>query len=205
MFEYLLQNIFEANPQLVKIMNSKQHKYSKDLIRTKHELGLNQIQMATILSLSYNEYLELEFSSTDIPVNKYEDAFVKLSKINDNDIQAALNAPIDIIDSFGDFKFFDELNEDTQITLSSPLDTSNEFVFPSSSDAKKQATTPTLLKSYPGFDFSEELVEVRKSPLMNTDGFSHDKRRTKFEELSFPMKEELLRENGSNNFVKDAA
>lgn len=205
MFEDLLKNIFEANPQLAKIMNSKQHKYSKDVIRTKHELGLNQSQMATMLNLSFNEYLELEFSSLDIPVSKYEEAFVRLSKINDSDIQAALNAPIDIIDSFGDFKFSDELNEDTQITLSSPLDTSNEFVFPVSSDVEKQATTPIFLKSYPGFNFSEELVEVLKTPLMNTDSFSHDKRGTKFEELSSPMREELLSEDGSNNSMKDAA
>ena len=69
-------------------MQSAQYRCSKVLIRTKHELSLNQCQMAQLLELPYSEYLELEFSSLVIPVSAYEAAFVRLSKITDTDILA---------------------------------------------------------------------------------------------------------------------
>lgn len=86
--ESILKKLLESNPAFAKTMKSKQYRHSKALIRMKHELGLNQYQMAQLLELPYSEYLELEFSSLVIPVSAYEAAFARLSKITDTDILA---------------------------------------------------------------------------------------------------------------------
>lgn len=87
--ESILKKLLESNPAFAKTMQSAQYRCSKVLIRTKHELSLNQYQMAQLLELPYSEYLELEFSSLVIPVSAYEAVFARLSKITDAEILAA--------------------------------------------------------------------------------------------------------------------
>lgn len=84
-----MKRLFELNPSFAKTMKSKQYRYAKILIRTKHELGLNQRQMAQLLTLPYADYLALEFCSLTIAVNAYESAFVRLSQVTEDDIQSA--------------------------------------------------------------------------------------------------------------------
>ena len=135
MFHDFLKNIFTANPEFAELSNSKQYKYSKDLIRTKHQLGINQVQMALLLSISYNEYLELEFPSIDVPLVKYEEAFTRLGQINDADISAVLDSPLDIMNSFGNFRFTNEINENSQVTAPTLLRSSQDFDFTDVLDA----------------------------------------------------------------------
>lgn len=70
-------------------MNSKQYRHSKNLIRTKHELGLNQTQMARLLVMSNADYLDLEFASVQTLLSTYEAAFVRFSLMTEADIFAA--------------------------------------------------------------------------------------------------------------------
>lgn len=84
-----MKRLFELNPAFAKTMKSKQYRHSKALIRTKHELGLNQGQMAQLLALPYADYLEMEFSSLKLPVCAYDAVFARLSKITDADILTA--------------------------------------------------------------------------------------------------------------------
>ena len=89
MHEEILRQLFELNPAFAKTMKSKQYRYSKILIRMKHELGVNQRQMAQLLNLPYADYLALEFGSLTIAVNAYESVFVRLSQVTEDDIQSA--------------------------------------------------------------------------------------------------------------------
>lgn len=89
MHEEILNRLLESNPAFARTMKSKQYRYAKVLIRTKHELGLNQRQMAQLLTLPYADYLALEFSSLAMPVSSYDAAFVRLSQVTEDDIQSA--------------------------------------------------------------------------------------------------------------------
>lgn len=87
--ESILKKLFESNPAFAKTMKSKQYRHSKALIRMKHELGLNQYQMAQLLALTYADYVEMEFCSLDIAVSTYESVFARLSEVTEDDIQSA--------------------------------------------------------------------------------------------------------------------
>lgn len=85
----ILKKLLESNPEFTTIMNSKQYRHSKTLIRTKHELGLNQTQMARLLVMSSADYLDLEFASLQTSPSTYEAVFVRLSQMTEADILAA--------------------------------------------------------------------------------------------------------------------
>ena len=71
-------DVIAGSKELTEWTNSKQYQYSRQLIKSRHELGLNQKNMANLLGVDYFEYLEIEFSTPDIPVQRYLDVLTKL-------------------------------------------------------------------------------------------------------------------------------
>ena len=90
MSEHSIVDFFSLYDRVNEFLASEQRKYAKNLIRTKHELGLNQKQMAILSGKPYEDYLELEFSPLGLGIGGYELAFARLSKVTDADIQQAI-------------------------------------------------------------------------------------------------------------------
>ena len=84
----IFKDLETIDPRIAALLNTKQYGYSKELIRVKHELGLNQFQMSKLLGLEYNNYLIFEFPYIDKPtLSQYEELFKNISKLTISDIE----------------------------------------------------------------------------------------------------------------------
>lgn len=81
-------DVVAGSKELTEWTNSKQYKYSRQLIRARHELGLNQQNMANLLGVNYFEYLEIEFSTPDVPVATYLELITKLMNVTQADLDS---------------------------------------------------------------------------------------------------------------------
>ena len=81
-------DVIAGSKELTEWTNSKQYQYSRQLIRSRHELGLNQQNMANLLGVNYFEYLEIEFSTPDVPVATYLELITKLMNVTQADLDS---------------------------------------------------------------------------------------------------------------------
>ena len=81
-------DVIAGSKELTEWVNSKQYQYSRQLIRARHELGLNQQNMANLLGVNYFEYLEIEFSTPDVPVVTYLELITKLMNVTQADLDS---------------------------------------------------------------------------------------------------------------------
>ena len=87
-------DVIAGSQELTEWTNSKQYQYSRQLIRARHELGLNQQNMAKLLDINYFEYLELEFSTPDIPVNRYLEVITRFMNVTSVELEDVLKEEI---------------------------------------------------------------------------------------------------------------
>ena len=75
-----MYEMFKSNPEIQKIIGSKQFPYSEKImeLRIKHELDTKTI--SKMLDVSVMEYLNYEYCNLNIPVEDYKTTLNKLRK-----------------------------------------------------------------------------------------------------------------------------
>jgi hypothetical protein len=68
----------EIKKLLDKKYKSRHYELSTLFIKKKLDLKISQYKMSQLMGLSLNNYLEMEFGSTEIPVKDYEEALKNL-------------------------------------------------------------------------------------------------------------------------------
>lgn len=76
----MLYDSFRSNPDIAKILGSEQFQYSEEIMGMRIELELDIYQMSEILKVTPEFYLDIEYSSLDIPVDTYKEILHKLKK-----------------------------------------------------------------------------------------------------------------------------
>ena len=74
----MLYDSFEGNERINKILKSEQFQYSEKIMGMRIKLELDIFQIANLLDVSPEFYLDIEYSSLDIPVEKYKTILEKL-------------------------------------------------------------------------------------------------------------------------------
>lgn len=150
-------------PDLGEKYNSSQYKLSEKIIGKKLELKLTQLQMAYLMNITFDKYLEMEKGSTDIPVSDYELALKLLSDTSTEELNANSHLPkgpvqypnfvfkISDVEDF-DFKFNIEFKDLKSINI--------RYGKGLSSFETKQSELKKILKSHVD---EEELVTVKES------------------------------------------
>ena len=67
-------------PELRRIISTEQFKLSEELMDLRFELSFSEQNMAQIIDISLQEYLQMEFAMEDIPIEKYRTALEKVRK-----------------------------------------------------------------------------------------------------------------------------
>ena len=67
-------------PELRRIISTEQFKLSEELMDLRFELSFSEQNMAQIIDISLQEYLQMEFAMEDIPIEKYRTALEKVIK-----------------------------------------------------------------------------------------------------------------------------
>lgn len=67
-------------PELRRIISTEQFKLSEELMDLRFELSFSEQEMAQIIDISLQEYLQMEFAMEDIPIEKYRTALEKVRK-----------------------------------------------------------------------------------------------------------------------------
>ena len=67
-------------PELRRIISTEQFKLSEELMDLRFELSFSEQDMAQIIDISLQEYLQMEFAMEDIPIEKYRTALEKVRK-----------------------------------------------------------------------------------------------------------------------------
>ena len=78
-----MYEMFKSNPEIQKIIESKQFPYSEKImeLRIRHELDMQTI--SKMLDISVMEYLNYEYCDLNIPLKSYEKLLNKLkNKLN---------------------------------------------------------------------------------------------------------------------------
>ena len=74
----MLYDSFKGNEKINKILKSEQFQYSEKIMGMRIKLELDIFQIANLLDVSPEFYLDIEYSSLDIPVEKYKTILEKL-------------------------------------------------------------------------------------------------------------------------------
>lgn len=74
----MLYDSFKSNEKINNILKSEQFQCSEKIMELRIKLELNIFQIASILGISPEHYLDIEYSSLDIPVEEYENILEKL-------------------------------------------------------------------------------------------------------------------------------
>ena len=74
----MLYDSFKSNEKINKILKSEQFKYSEKIMGMRIKLELDIFQIAKLLGVSPEFYLDIEYSSLDIPVEEYKTILGKL-------------------------------------------------------------------------------------------------------------------------------
>ena len=67
-------------PELKRIISTEQFKLSEELMDLRFELSFSEEEMAQIIDISLQEYLQMEFAMEDISIEKYRTALEKVRK-----------------------------------------------------------------------------------------------------------------------------
>lgn len=81
----MLYDSFRNNKKINNILNSEQFQYSEQIMEIRIKLNLTIKDIAKILNITEEYYLDLEYSSLKIPVDEYKNILGKLldfEKIN---------------------------------------------------------------------------------------------------------------------------
>ncbi|HEM5150977.1 TPA: hypothetical protein U1340_001934 [Streptococcus suis] len=87
-------------PELKKIISTKQFELSEELMDLRFELSFSEEQMADLIGISFQEYLQMEFGIEDIPINKYNMA---LARAKEYISQENTHKSFDVLFTFFDF------------------------------------------------------------------------------------------------------
>ena len=71
-----LYDIFTENEQINSILQSEQFQYSEKIMEMRIKLDLSVKEIAKIIGVTEEKYLDLEYSSLDIPVEEYKNALI---------------------------------------------------------------------------------------------------------------------------------
>ena len=82
MLSNYLKELTKDHEDLSSKIDSRQFKYSRTLIQKKHNLKLSQEEMAEILQLSLDDYIDMEFGERTVSLDEYLRAFRKLESID---------------------------------------------------------------------------------------------------------------------------
>ena len=74
----MLYDSFKSNEKINKILKSEQLQYSEKIMGMRIKLELDIFQIAKLLGVSPEFYLDIEYSSLDIPVEEYKTILGKL-------------------------------------------------------------------------------------------------------------------------------
>lgn len=74
----MLYNSFRSNKKINTILNSEQFQYSEQIMEIRIKLNLTIKDIAKILNVTEEYYLDLEYSSLKIPVDEYKHILGKL-------------------------------------------------------------------------------------------------------------------------------
>ena len=90
----MLYDSFRNNEKINKILNSEQFQYSEKIMEIRINLNLNIYQIAKLLDVTTDYYLDIEYCSLEIPVEEYKDILARLEKLqnkekeeNDNEME----------------------------------------------------------------------------------------------------------------------
>ena len=81
----MLYDSIRSNKKINNILNSEQFQYSEQIMEIRIKLNLTIKDIAKILNITEEYYLDLEYSSLKIPVDEYKNILGKLldfEKIN---------------------------------------------------------------------------------------------------------------------------
>ena len=79
-----LYDIFKENEQINNILQSEQFQYSEKIMEIRIKLDLSVKEIAKIIGVTKEKYLDLEYSSLDIPVEEYKKALENLYNFENN-------------------------------------------------------------------------------------------------------------------------
>lgn len=74
----MLYDSFRSNKKINTILNSEQFQYSEQIMEIRINLNLTIKDIAKILNVTEEYYLDLEYSSLKIPVDEYKHILGKL-------------------------------------------------------------------------------------------------------------------------------
>lgn len=74
----MLYDNFRSNKKINNILNSEQFQYSEQIMGIRIKLNLTIKDIAKILNVTEEYYLDLEYSSLKIPVDEYKHILGKL-------------------------------------------------------------------------------------------------------------------------------
>jgi DNA-binding helix-turn-helix protein len=74
----MLYDSFRSNKKINNILNSEQFQYSEQIMEIRIKLNLTIKDIAKILNVTEEYYLDLEYSSLKIPVDEYKHILGKL-------------------------------------------------------------------------------------------------------------------------------
>ena len=74
----MLYDSFISNKKINNILNSEQFQYSEQIMEIRIKLNLTIKDIAKILNVTEEYYLDLEYSSLKIPVDEYKHILGKL-------------------------------------------------------------------------------------------------------------------------------
>lgn len=90
----MLYDSFRNNEKINKILNSEQFQYSEKIMEIRINLNLNIYQIAKLLDVTTDYYLDIQYCSLEIPVEEYKDILARLEKLqnkekeeNDNEME----------------------------------------------------------------------------------------------------------------------
>lgn len=79
-----LYDIFKENEQINNILQSEQFQYSEKIMEMRIKLDLSVKEIAKIIGVTEEKYLDLEYSSLDIPIEEYKNALENLYNFENN-------------------------------------------------------------------------------------------------------------------------
>ena len=77
----MLYDSFRNNEKINKILNSEQFQYSEKIMEIRINLNLNIYQIAKLLNVTVDYYLDIEYCSLEISVEEYKNILTRLEKL----------------------------------------------------------------------------------------------------------------------------
>lgn len=71
--------IANSNPEIKEWTQSKQYKYSRELMALRYQESMSCQEMSDYLNISFEKYVELEYGSLYVDLDKYKHVFDKIN------------------------------------------------------------------------------------------------------------------------------